>query len=133
MKVRIDKYIWFTRLAKTRTKATELVNKGKVKLNGQNIKPSSDVKVGDEIGIVKHTSLFTYKVKSMLDRRVGAKLVEDYIIETTTPEELEKYKLYQATQAAYRKHGTGKPTKKDRRNLEDFFDWEEDDYDNDFF
>ncbi|HLW40207.1 MAG TPA: RNA-binding S4 domain-containing protein [Brumimicrobium sp.] len=129
MKVRIDKYIWFTRLAKTRTKATELINKGKVKLNGQSIKPSSDVKIGDEIGMVKHTSLFTYKVKDMLDRRVGAKLVEDYLVETTSPEELEKYKLYQATQSAYRKHGTGKPTKKDRRDLEDFFDWDDDDFD----
>lgn len=129
MKVRIDKYIWFTRLAKTRTKATELINKGKVKLNGQSIKPSSDVKIGDEIGMVKHTSLFTYKVKDMLDRRVGAKLVESYLVETTSPEELEKYKLYQATQSAYRKHGTGKPTKKDRRDLEDFFDWDDDDFD----
>lgn len=125
MKIRIDKYIWFIRLAKTRTKATELINKGKVKLNGKNTKPSADVKIGDEIGIVKHTSLFTFKIKNLLDKRIGAKLVQDYIVETTTEEELEKYKIYQDTQFSYRKHGTGKPTKKERRDLNSLFNWED--------
>ena len=120
MSVRIDKFIWFTRLCKTRSIATEQVKKGKVKLNGEGIKPAREVKVGDEIGIVKHTSVFTYKIKSLLNNRVGPKLVEDYIIDLTPLEEIEKYKTYQAAQSAYRGHGTGKPTKKERRALESF-------------
>src|SRR5690554_3156301 len=102
MSVRIDKFIWFTRLCKTRSIATEQVKKGKVKLNGEGIKPAREVKVGDEIGIVKHTSVFTYKIKSLLNNRVGPKLVEDYIIDLTPLEEIEKYKTYQAAQSAYR-------------------------------
>ncbi|RFC53633.1 RNA-binding S4 domain-containing protein [Brumimicrobium aurantiacum] len=123
MSVRIDKFIWFTRLCKTRSIATEQVKKGKVKLNGEGIKPAREVKVGDEIGIIKHTSTFTYKVKSLLKNRVGAKLVEDYIIDITPLEEIEKFKTYQAAQSAYRGHGTGKPTKKERRALESFLEW----------
>ncbi|PKR81246.1 hypothetical protein CW751_06575 [Brumimicrobium salinarum] len=120
MSVRIDKFVWFTRLAKTRSIATEQVKKGKVKLNGVSVKPAREVKEGDEIGIVKHTSVFTYKVKALLNNRVGAKLVEDYLIDTTNPEELEKYKTYQTAQSAYRHRGTGKPSKKDRRELDAF-------------
>ena len=89
MSVRIDKFIWFTRLCKTRSIATELVKKGKVKLNGEGVKPSREVKEGDVVGIVKHTSTFTYKVKSLLKNRVGAKLVEDHIIDITPLEEVE--------------------------------------------
>lgn len=126
MSIRIDKFIWCVRLAKTRSSATELVKKGKVKLNGVGIKPSREVKVGDEIGIVRHTSTFTYKVKSIIERRVGAKLVDDYIVDVTPEEELEKYKTYQLAQESYRKNGTGKPTKKERRTLEDFLDKGED-------
>lgn len=124
MSLRIDKFVWFVRLAKTRSVASEQVTKGKVKLNGVNVKPSALVKEGDVVGIVKHTSTFSYKIKGLLDRRVGAKLVHDYIIDITPEEELEKYKMYQISQAAYQKFGTGKPSKKDRRDLEDFLDWD---------
>lgn len=127
MSVRIDKFIWFTRLCKTRSIATELVKKGKVKLNGEGIKPAREVKVGDEIGIVRHTSVFTYKVKALLKNRVGAKLVEDHLIDITPIEEVEKYKTYQASQSAYRGHGTGKPTKKERRVLDSFLHWDDED------
>lgn len=120
MSVRIDKFIWCVRLAKTRSIATEQVKKGKVKLNGVGVKPSRTIKAGDEIGIIKHTSTFSYKVKSILERRVGAKLVQDYIIDVTPEEELEKLKVYQLAQQSYRKNGTGKPTKKERRTLDDF-------------
>lgn len=125
MSIRIDKFVWCVRLAKTRSIATEQVKKGKVKLNGEGIKPSRTVKVGDEIGIVKHTATFTYKVKAILERRVGAKLVQDYIIDTTTEEELAKFKVFQLAQQFYRKNGTGKPTKKERRSLDDFLNKEE--------
>lgn len=125
MSVRIDKFIWFTRLCKTRSIATELVKKGKVKLNGEGIKPAREVKVGDEIGIVKHTSVFTYKVKALLKNRVGAKLVEDHLIDITPIEEIEKFKLYQTAQRAYRGQGTGKPNKKERRVLDNFLHWDD--------
>lgn len=113
------------RLAKTRSLAANSISKGKVRLNGGLIKPSKEVKLGDEININKHNSTFTFRVIQLLDKRIGAKLVKDYLVEITPPEELEKYKLYQVSQRVYRDNGSGKPTKKDRRDLEDFINnWE---------
>ncbi|MDR0801550.1 RNA-binding S4 domain-containing protein [Fluviicola sp.] len=123
MSLRIDKYAWFVRLAKTRTLATELVQRNKIKLNDAPVKPSREVKIGDTLSIVKNNATFSYKIKNLLDRRVGAKLVTDYLIDITDPLELEKYKTYQAAQSVYREHGTGRPSRKDRDNLESFFEW----------
>lgn len=125
MACRFDKYVWSVRLAKTRSQSTEAINKGKVKLNNANAKPAKEVKLGDEIQIIRHTATFSYRVIQLLDKRVGAKLVENYIIDITDPMEIEKLKVYQAAQSNYRQHGTGKPTKKDRRDLDDFIEnWE---------
>ena len=122
---RIDKFVWSVRLAKTRSIAANSVSKGRVRLNGGLVKPSKEVKLGDEININKHNSTFTFRIIQLLDKRVGAKLVKDYLVEITPPEELEKYKLYQESQRVYRDNGSGKPTKKDRRDLEDFINnWE---------
>ena len=124
MSSRIDKYVWSVRLSKTRSIATDLVSKGKVKLNGESVKPSKDVKIGDIITVQKNTATFSYKVVQLLSNRVGAKLVADYLLDITDPIEVEKYKQYQATQSVYRELGTGKPTKKDRRDISDFLgDW----------
>jgi ribosome-associated heat shock protein Hsp15 len=120
--MRLDKYVWSVRLAKTRSKAADAISKGRVKLNGENIKPAKDVKVGDEINIHKHTAVFTFKVLQLLDRRVGAKLVPDYLLDITPEEEVEKLKVFQLSQKVYRNHGTGKPNKKDRRDLDDFLE-----------
>lgn len=129
MAVRIDKYVWCVRLTKTRSQATEQVKKGKIRLNGEDIKPSREVKVGAKLSFSRNGALFEYKILALLDKRVGAKLVPEYLSEETTPEELEKYKLYQESQKIYRDYGTGKPTKKDRRDLSDFWegwdDWDE--------
>lgn len=122
MGCRIDKFVWSVRLAKTRSKATEAVSKGKVKLNDTVAKPSKEVKVGDVVQIIRHTSVFSYKVLQTLSNRVGAKLVDQYIVDVTSVEEVERYKQYQANQSAYRDYGTGKPSKKDRRDLSDFTD-----------
>lgn len=127
MSLRIDKYVWFVRLAKTRTLATELVQKNKIKLNQNPVKPSKEVKIGDTISIIKNNATFSYKIKDLLDRRVGAKLVADYLIDITDPLELEKFKTYQAAQSVYREYGTGRPSRKDRDNFESFFEWLEDD------
>ncbi len=127
MSLRIDKYVWFVRLAKTRTLATELVQRNKIKLNDMPVKPSKEVKIGDTVSIIKNNATFSYKIKDLLDRRVGAKLVADYLIDITDPLELEKFKTYQAAQSVYREYGTGRPSRKDRDNLESFFEWLEDD------
>jgi ribosome-associated heat shock protein Hsp15 len=103
---RVDKFIWSVRLFKTRSLAT--------------VKPSRDVKIGDTIALKKNGAIFTYKVLALLDNRVGAKLVADYVLDTTPIEEVEKFKLYQASQANYRDNGMGKPTTKERRTLEKF-------------
>jgi len=122
MACRLDKYVWCVRLVKTRSQSTEAVSKGKVKLNNTTAKPAKEVKLGDEIQIIRHTAVFSYRVIQLLNKRIGAKLVSDFILEVTPSEELEKLKLYQAAQSNYRHNGTGKPTKKDRRDLDDFVD-----------
>jgi ribosome-associated heat shock protein Hsp15 len=124
MSLRIDKYMWCVRLAKTRSQATELIKKGKVKLNSGEIKPSREVKVGDVISLSKHSALFSFKIIDLLEKRVSAKLVENYLTDITPEEEIQKFKVYQESQKVYRHFGSGKPTKKDRRDLEDFLDWD---------
>jgi ribosome-associated heat shock protein Hsp15 len=131
MSCRLDKFVWFVRLSKTRTLATELVQKGKVRLNGSSTKPSKEVKIGDTISIIKNNATFSYKIMDLLDRRVGAKLVADYLIDITDPSELEKFKTYQQAQSVYREYGTGRPSRKDRDNFESFFEWLEDEEDTD--
>ena len=123
MAFRVDKYVWSVRLAKTRSQATELISKGKIKLNNVQVKSSREPKVGDSIQISKNTAVYSYKIIQLLDKRIGAKLVEEYIIDITPEEEKEKYRLYSLTQSVYRENGTGKPTKKDRRDINDFFEF----------
>ena len=122
MALRFDKYVWSVRLAKTRSQASELISKGKIKLNQQQIKPSREPKIGDIITVSRNTATFSYKILNLLEKRVGPKLVVDYLIDITPIEELEKYKLYNMSQAVYRNNGTGKPTKKDRREIDDFLE-----------
>jgi len=123
MAIRFDKFVWSVRLTKTRSIATELISKGKIRINGLDVKPSKEVKVSDVITISKNSALFSYKVKSLLDKRIGPKLVIEYIEDITPLEEIEKFKLYNESQSVYRQYGTGKPTKKDRRSLDDFLDF----------
>lgn len=120
--MRVDKFLWCVRLTKTRSIATDLVQKGSFRLNGESIKPSKEVKQGDIISIQKNSAVFSYKVLQLLSNRIGAKLVNEYLIDITPLEEIEKYKLYQASQKVYRDYGTGKPSKKDRRDLDDFLE-----------
>jgi len=126
MKIRFDKFVWCVRLAKTRSQASELISKGKIRLNGQDVKSSKEIKVNDVIGVQKHSATFNYKVLVLLDKRLGAALIPTYIEDQTTEEEILKFKQYQLAQKAYRETD-GKPTKKDRRELDKFMeDWEED-------
>lgn len=126
MKIRLDKYIWAVRLSKTRSQASEHIAKGRVLVNDAHVKPSREIKAGETIVLLKHNARFQYKVLELLDKRVGAPLVKDYLLDITEPEEIEKLKAYQQAQQNYRLTD-GKPTKKDRRELDRFMDdWQED-------
>ena len=122
MEVRIDKYLWAIRVFKTRTEATEACNGGKVKLGGVNAKPSKDVRPGDIINVRKGSVNYTFRVIQGLDKRVGAKLVPDYAENLTPEEELQKLRAPVETFFVTRDRGAGRPTKKDRREIEQLWD-----------
>lgn len=125
MKIRLDKYVWCVRLSKTRSQASEVISKGKIQLNGLAVKPSREVKMNDVISIQRHNAALSFRVIQLLDRRTSPPLVKEYIIDETPEEEYTKLKQYQLAQKMYRETD-GKPTKKDRRDLDRFLDnWEE--------
>ena len=120
--VRIDKYLWAIRAFKTRTDATEACKGGKVKVGGVNAKPSRDVGPGDIIKVRQGSVEFTYKVLRPLEQRVGAKLVPDFAENLTPQEEINKLKAPVETFFVHRDRGAGRPTKKDRRDIEEIWD-----------
>ena len=120
--VRIDKYLWAIRVYKTRTDATDACKGGKVRLNGYDVKPSKEVRTGDVIVVRKGAVTYTYKVLDIVDRRVGAKLVPDYAENQTPQEELDKLRVPVETFFLKRDRGAGRPTKKDRRQMEELWD-----------
>lgn len=120
--MRIDKYVWCVRLSKTRSLATKLIANNKIKLNNAECKPAKELAVGDLLTIQKNNASFSFRVKALTEKRLGAKLVTDYIDDETSEEEIEKYKTYQAAQRNYRGRDQGKPSKKDRRELDDFLE-----------
>lgn len=120
--VRLDKYLWAIRAFKTRNEATEACNGGKVKLNGGAVKPSKQVKPGDELSVRKGAVQFTYKVLAPLEKRVGAALVPQYAENLTPQSELDKMRAPVETFFMKRDRGTGRPTKKDRRTMEALWD-----------
>ena len=122
MEVRIDKYLWAIRVFKTRSEATDACNGGKVKIGGVNAKPSKDVRPGDIINVRKGAVNFTYKVIDGLEKRVGAKVVPEYAENLTPQEELDKLRAPVETFFVTRDRGAGRPTKKDRREIEELWD-----------
>lgn len=120
--MRIDKFLWAVRIFKTRSIAAEAVKTNKVLLGGANIKAAHIIKPGDELSVKKIPIWRKYKVKELLKNRVGAKLVDQYIEEITSPEELEKLEMMKLMPGFDRDRGTGRPTKKERRELENFTD-----------
>lgn len=125
--VRIDKYLWAIRVFKTRTDATDACKGGKIRVNGLDIKPSRGVRVGDVIVARKGPVSYTYKVLKLVDKRHGAKLVPDYAENLTPQEELDKLRAPVETFFLKRDRGAGRPTKKDRRQMEML--WSELDFD----
>ena len=120
--VRIDKYLWAIRMFKTRTDATDACKGGKVKIGTVNAKPSRDVQVGEEIAVRKGAVTFTYKVLQLVDHRLGAKLVPDYAQNLTPESEIEKLRAPVESFFLTRDRGAGRPTKKDRREIEQIWD-----------
>ena len=123
--MRIDKYLWCVRYFKTRTIATQACKKGSVRVNDDVIKASRDVYPGDIIRVRKNQINYSLIVLDLPDNRLGAKLVDMYRKDTTPKEAFEQNELLKYSKDYYRKKGVGRPTKKDRRDLEDFTDTEE--------
>ena len=119
---RIDKYLWAIRAFKTRSDATDACKGGRVKVAGVNAKPSKEVRSGDIVQVRKGAVLYTYKVLKPLEHRVGAKLVPDYSENLTPQAELDKLRAPVETFFITRDRGTGRPTKKDRREMEQAWD-----------
>jgi len=119
---RIDKYLWSIRVYKTRTDATEACRSGRIKVNEADAKPSRDIKAGDIITIRKGNINFKYKVVEIVDRRQPARLVEQYAINVTPQQELDKLNMPKETLFLSRDRGTGRPTKKERRDMDDLLD-----------
>jgi ribosome-associated heat shock protein Hsp15 len=124
--MRIDKFLWCVRLYKTRSIATEQVRLGKVLMYGEVIKPSKELKINEQIQLKKGPVLFSYQVLAFPKARQGAKLVSVYIADVTLPEEKKKWEILQEQLKNSRERGTGRPTKKDRREMDSFMDidWE---------
>jgi ribosome-associated heat shock protein Hsp15 len=122
MKLRLDKLIWAVRIAKTRSLAHEAISKGKIKINFKDVKPSYQPQVNDNITIHRNSAVFSYKIIELTDKRIGAKLAHDFIENTTPQEEIDKFEQYLLSQKSYRINGDGKPSKKDRRDLDEFKD-----------
>lgn len=124
-KLRIDKYLWSIRVFKTRSLATEACKAGRVKLNGQNVKPSAIVKINDVYQIQKGIEKKVIQVVGLLDRRVDAKTAVQYYLDQTPVENTAAYKSVFQAPVLKRDRGTGRPTKKDRREIDDLkaSDW----------
>ena len=120
MEVRIDKWLWATRIFKTRTIALEECKKNRVIVNDVPAKPSRMVKAGDVVQVRKPPVTYSFKVLDVTSNRVGAKLVPQYLENITPPEEYEILELQKISGFVDRARGTGRPTKKERRELDDF-------------
>ena len=119
--VRIDKWMWATRIFKTRTIAAEACKKGRVCINGAQAKPARTVKEGDVIQVKKPPITYSFKVLQAIEKRVGAKLIPEVMENVTTPDQYELLEMSKISGFIDRARGTGRPTKKDRRDMEEFF------------
>ena len=130
---RIDKWLWAARIFKTRTIAAEACKKGRISINGAQVKPSRMVKAGEIIQVRKPPVTYSFKVLQTIEKRVGAKLLPEVMENVTTPDQYELLEMNRISGFVDRARGTGRPTKKDRRSLEKFTEPEDtDEWDFDF-
>ncbi len=118
--MRIDKYLWTVRYFKTRSLATEACKKGHISYNGAKVKPSKEVFAGDQIVVRKNQINYELEIIGIPTHRVGAKLVDLYRKDKTPKEAFETNELLRYAKDYYRKKGVGRPTKKDRRDIDDY-------------
>ena len=119
--MRVDKYLWCVRYYKTRNIATNACKKGQVKVNGHIAKPSRDVYISDLIDLRKNQINYKLVVNDIPESRVSAKLVDIYRKDMTPKEEFEAKNLLKYNKESYRKKGEGRPTKKERRDIDDYY------------
>ena len=132
---RIDKWLWASRIFKTRTIAAEACKKGRVSINDTQVKPSRMIKPGEVIHVKKPPVTYSFKVLQAIEKRIGAKLVPEILENVTTPEQYELLEMSKISGFVDRARGTGRPTKKDRRSMEEFITPEyfgDDDFDFEF-
>ncbi|MDE5962926.1 MAG: RNA-binding S4 domain-containing protein [Alistipes sp.] len=120
--IRLDKYLWAVRVFKTRSDAADAIRTNKVSVNGAWAKPSREVKIGDEIAVRKQQVTYSYKVLDLVSSRQPAKNVPAYCLNITPQEELDKLNIPRETIFVFRERGTGRPTKKERRDLDDLME-----------
>jgi ribosome-associated heat shock protein Hsp15 len=120
--VRIDKWLWAVRIYKTRSQATEACRKGHISISDMPVKPSRSVHIGEAVKVRKSPITRCFKVLELAEKRMSAKLTEDFLEDVTPPEILEIEEMQKNMRWIERDRGTGRPTKKDRRELDDFFD-----------
>ena len=119
---RIDKWLWAARVYKTRTLASDACKNGRVTFNGMNMKPSRTIKEGDVVSVKKPPVTYSFKVLKAIEQRVGAKLLPEIYENVTDPKQYELLQMSRISGFIDRAHGTGRPTKKERRALDAFVD-----------
>ena len=132
--VRIDKFLWAMRIYKTRSIAADACKNGRITMNGVQLKPSRTFHIGDTFSVRKGPITYTYRILQLCQNRLGAKLVPEYLRDITSPAQLELLELARLAGQSGRDRGTGRPTKKDRRDIEVFMsdtylyeiDWDDD-------
>ncbi|MBF6597390.1 MAG: RNA-binding S4 domain-containing protein [Fermentimonas sp.] len=118
--VRIDKWLWAVRIFKSRTLAVDTCKKNRVMIDNLPVKASRNIKVGDIVQVKKSPVVFSFKVLKLADKRMGAKLVSEFMENVTSPDQYEILELNKISGFVDRQRGAGRPTKKDRRDLENF-------------
>lgn len=119
---RIDKWLWAARIFKTRSIAADACKNGRVTFNGMNMKPSRTIKEGDVVSVKKPPVIYSFKVLKAIEQRVGAKLLPEIYENVTDPKQYELLQMSRISGFIDRAHGTGRPTKKERRALDAFVD-----------
>ena len=119
---RIDKWLWATRIFKTRSLAADACKNGRVTINGINVKPSHTIKTGETVSVKKSPITYSFKVLKCIEQRVGAKLLPEIYENVTDAKQYELLEMSRISGFIDRSRGTGRPTKKDRRALDSFAD-----------
>ena len=119
---RIDKWLWAARIFKTRSIAAAACKKGQVSMGGTQIKASRMVKAGDVVSVRKPPITYSFRILQPIERRVGAKLIPEILENVTAPDQYELFEMSKISGFVGRAKGTGRPTKKERRSLDDFRD-----------